>query len=203
MSWINYTFSNWEAAIITYSLLALLTFVPVLKAMLKKVKLHPGGDSFKQSRHFTTENIELLEQHYSRINGTLVFWKNKAEWHKRFHYYTLCWTIPVSILIPIITQYIDTTAASKLFLTIISTHTALLWGFHRALKVENNFKAFRNGESDFYDLYRKLLDRPQSFGNTQEMQIEKYFIEVEKIRKMVRMSETDNLPIIEDTKIKN
>ncbi len=196
------TTSNWTIAIIIYCAIALLSFIPVVEAILKKVKLHPGGDSFQQSKHFSTNNIELLNQHYSRIYGTLIFWKNKAEWHKRFHYYTLCWTIPVSILIPIITQSIDTSVDSKLFLTIISTHTALLWGFHRALKVENNFKAFRNGESEFYDLYRRLLDRPQSFGKTEEEQIENYFIEVEKIRRIVRMSETDNFPILEDSKPK-
>jgi len=196
------TISNWKIALIIYCGIALLSFIPVLKAILKKVKLHPGGDSFQQSKHFSANTIELLNQHFSRINGTLIFWKNKAEWHRRFHYYTLCWTIPVSILIPIITQYIDTSLDSKLFLTVISTHTALLWSFHRALKVENNFKAFRNGESEFYDLYRRLLDRPHSFGKTEAEQIENYFIEVEKIRRIVRISETDNFPILEDSKQK-
>ena len=202
MNCMNHNISIWTWSIICYSILALLTFIPVIVAVAKKVKLHPGGDTFQHSKYFTPDNIALLEQHYSRIKGTLVFWKNKAEWHKRFHYYTLCWTIPVSILIPIVTQVIDTSVTSKLFLTIISTHTALLWGFHRAFKVENNFKAFRNGESEFYDLYRRLLDRPQSFGTTEDVQIESYFIEVEKIRKLVRMAETDNFPILEDTKTK-
>jgi hypothetical protein len=193
----------WSIAIICYCVLALLTFIPTIKAIFKKVALNPGGDSFKDSIHFTPESIRLLDQHYTRLIGTLIFWKNKAEWHKRFHYYTLCWTIPVSILIPIITQAIDNSMISKLFLTIISTHTAILWGFHRALKIENNYKAFRNGESEFYDLYRRLLDRPQSFGSTESKQIENYFIEVEKIRKIVRGAETDNFPMIEDTKTKN
>lgn len=168
--------------------------------MLKKVKLHPGGETFSESPYFTDANKKLLQQHFTRLHGTLVFWKNKAEWHKRFHYYTLFWTIPVSILIPIITQTVDTTFEAKLFLTIISTHTALLIAFHRALKIENNFKAFRHGESEFYDLYRRLLDRPISFGATEEKQLETYFIEVENIRRAVRIAETDNLPMIDDNK---
>jgi hypothetical protein len=193
----------WTTSIISYIGLALVSFVPVVFAMLKKVKLHPGGETFSESPYFSDSNKKLLQQHFTRLHGTLVFWKNKAEWHKRFHYYTLFWTIPVSILIPIITQTIDTTYEAKLFLTIISTHTALLIAFHRALKIENNFKAFRHGESEFYDLYRRLLDRPISFGSTEEKQLETYFIEVENIRRAVRIAETDNLPMIDDNKKRN
>jgi hypothetical protein len=193
----------WTIAIVCYIVVALLSFVPVLIAMLKKVKLHPGGKTFSESPHFSNDNKKLLEQHYSRLNGTLIFWKNKAEWHRRFHFYTLFWSIPVSMLIPIITQAIDTTTESKLFLTIISSHVALLFAFHRALKVENNYKAFRHGESEFYDLYRRLLDRPASFGSSEKEQIDNYFNEVEKIRKAVRIAETDNFPMVEDNKKEN
>lgn len=192
----------WTISIICYIGLALVSFIPVVIAMLKKVKLNPGGETFSESPYFSDVNKKLLQQHFTRLHGTLIFWKNKAEWHKRFHYYTLCWTIPVSILIPIITQTIDTTFEAKLFLTIISTHTALLIAFHRALKIENNFKAFRHGESEFYDLYRRLLDRPISFGASEEKQLETYFIEVENIRRAVRIAETDNLPMIDDNKKK-
>lgn len=195
-----YNLSPWVKAIICFLFLVLITFIPVLKALLKKVELHPGGESFADSPYFSEKNKELLKQHYSRIYGTLIFWKNKAEWHKRFHYYTICWTIPISILIPVVSQIIDSSFESKLFLTIISTHTALLIAFHRALKIENNYKAFRHGESEFYDLYRRLLDRPLSFGTSEEEQLDTYFIEVENIRRSVRMAETDNLPIIDERK---
>lgn len=184
-------------------MLILLTFIPVLTALFKKVKLHPGGETFSESPYFSDSNKELLQQHFSRLHGTLIFWKNKAEWHKRFHYYTLCWTIPVSILIPIITQTLDSSVESKLFLTIISSHIALLIGFHRALNIENNFKAFRHGESEFYDLYRRLLDRPTTFGNGEQEQLDTYFTEVEKIRRAVRIAETDNFPMVEDNQKKN
>lgn len=191
-------FTDWGLATFLYLITSIITFLPVLSAFLKKVKLNPGGDSFMQSPHFSDENKLILQQHFTRINGTLLFWKNKAEWYKRFHFYTICWTIPISILIPIVTQYVNTDSHSKLFLTVISVHTAILIAFHRALKVENNYKAFRHGESDFYDIYRRMLDRPKSFGETESEQIENYFIDVEKIRKTVRISETDNLPILDE-----
>lgn len=190
----------WTITIVLYLVIAFITFIPVIMAMLKKVKLNPGGASFDESPHFSGITIKLLSQHFSRIQGTLIFWKNKAERYKRFHLYTLCWTIPISILIPIIVQYISISCEAKLFLTIISTHSALLIAFHRAFKVENNYKAFRYGESEFYDLYRQLLDRPQSFGDTEEKQIQKYFSDVDVIRKTVRMAEIDNFPMTDDIK---
>jgi len=190
--------NNWEIAVLLYIILALITFIPVLIAILRKVKLNPGGEAFDSSPHFNDANKQLLNSHYSRIYGTLIFWKNKAEWNKRFHMYTLIWSIPASILIPIITQSVDDLNSSKLFLTIISSHIAIVIGFHRALKIENNYKAFRQGESEFYDMYRRLLDRPLSFGSSEEEQIDNYFKEAESIRRFVRNAETDNFPMIED-----
>jgi hypothetical protein len=190
----------WLILTLIYGLLAILTFLPTLRAMIKKVKLFPGGASFAESQHFSEDAKNLLEQHYSRLKGTLIFWKNQASKYKRFHFYCLGWTIPSAILIPIITQAIDGSFLSKLFLTIVSSHTAILLSFHRGFKVENNLKAFRHGESEFYDLYRRLLDRPLSFGDTEDKQLENYFAEVETIRRYVRNAETDNFPTIEDIK---
>jgi hypothetical protein len=190
---------NWKIAIFIYIFLATASFFPVLIALLKKVKLNPGGKSFENSPHFSDDNRKLLSNHFSRINGTLIFWKNKAEWNRRFHFYTLIWSIPISITIPILTQMVDSDS-SILFLTIISTHSALLIGFHRALKIENNYKAFRHGESEFYDLYRRILDRPKSFGKYEHEQVENYFKEAEQIRRYVRNAETDNFPMIDDIK---
>jgi hypothetical protein len=190
----------WLALTISYILLAILTFLPTFRAMIKKVKLYPGGSSFSESPHFSEETINLLNQHYSRLQGTLIFWKNQASKYHRFHFYCLGWTIPSAILIPIVTQSIDGSPLSKLFLTIVSTHTAILLSFHKGFKIENNLKAFRHGESEFYDLYRRLLDRPLSFGDTEEKRLENYFAEVETIRKYVRNAETDNFPTLEEVK---
>lgn len=50
---------------------------------------------------------------------------------------------------------------------------------------------------DFYDTYRRLLDRPQTFGSDEEAQLDAYFDEVENIRKFTRNAETDNLPTLD------
>lgn len=75
---------------------------------------------------------------------------------------------------------------------------ALLLGFHRGLKVAEHFKAFRHGESEFYDTYRRLLDSPEIFGPDEDSQLKRYFEEVEIIRRFVRNAETDSLPMVED-----
>lgn len=188
----------WLFATFLYVIIAALSFIPILLAILGKVKLHPGGKSFDSSIHFNQSEKELLIEHYSRIAGTLGFWKNQALKFKRFHYYVLCWTIPSAVLIPIITQTITENNNSKLFLTVISSYTAILLAFHRGLKVEDNFKSYRHGESEFFDTYRRLLDRPNSFGQDKSDQIERYFTEVEIIRKYVRNAETDNLAALDD-----
>ena len=64
-------------------------------------------------------------------------------------------------------------------------------GIYRGLKVEENFKAFRHGESEFYDMYRRLLDRPSSFGDRFEKQFAKYAADTETLRRNVRNAETN------------
>jgi len=194
----NYYKNIWIDLIIIYVFLAIVTFIPTLNAIFKRVKLNPGGDSFEVTTYFSEEEKKLLKQHYSRIQGTLGFWKNQAEKYKNFHYYCLFWTIPSSIMIPIIIQATNYSYFSKILLTIISTHTAILLAFHRGFKVEDNFKAFRLGESEFYDTYRRMLDRPSVFGGSHEEQIQNYFKQVEEIRKFIRNAETDNFPTVDD-----
>lgn len=187
----------WDMFSIIYIFLTVGTFIPTVFALLKKVKLNPGGYGFEKSK-FSEEGKEILVSHYTRIQGTLIFWKNKASLFQRFHYYTLVWSIPVSIIIPIVIQY-NSTNNTKIFLTIMSVHIAIIQAFHKGLKIENNFKAFRLGESEFYDIYRRMLDRPESFGIGEKEQIENYFIAVEEIRKNVRNAEADNFPALKES----
>ncbi|HQI04194.1 MAG TPA: DUF4231 domain-containing protein [bacterium] len=189
---------NWNISTVVYLFILFLTSIPIWIALLSKVKLHPGGTGFEDTQLFCDENKKRLVEHYSRIQGTLSYWKTKAEFYKRLHYFVLFWTIPSAILIPTITPFISDGNYSKITVTIISSVTAILIAFHRGLKVEDNFKAFRHGESEFYDLMRQLLDRPLSLGNTEDEQLEVYFKEVARIRRFVRNAETDNLGTIDD-----
>jgi len=228
---------NWIVFILVYFILASVTFIPVLRDMLKRTDAEKeerkakglgaerGKEWEKERRRqrqrknpfageeFTFERIQYMgfneEQwmrlylHYDRITDTLDRWKRTAKWNKSFHYYVLCWTLAISIVIPVMVGFIDISEYfAKLFLMIISLHSAVLLAFHRALKVENNYKSFRQGEAEFQDLWRRFLDMPQTFGNKNkndpEEQICNYFTQAECIRKFVRAAETDNFPGVED-----
>jgi hypothetical protein len=188
----------WSWLIAIYIGLAFVTLLPTLQALFSGVKLNAGGASFRESQ-FSEEAKVKLQQHFSRLQGTLAFWKREAARNSRFHYYCLCWTILSSSIMPFLTQAINPSdPASKWLLTIIAAHIALLLGFHRGLKVAEHFRAFRHGESEFYDTYRRLLDSPESFAADEASQLKKYFEEVELIRRFVRNAETDSLPMVED-----
>lgn len=191
--------SGWTWASIAYLLFALISFLPTLKAIRKRVELNPGGPSFGTSPHFSPQAKTELQDNYLRIQGTLKFWKNQAQAYHQFHLYCLYWSIPVSILIPVLAQFMDGSTASKVFLTVISSHAAVILALYRTLRVEANYKAFRNGESEYYDLYRRMLDDPKSFGQTEQEQLSNYFRKVGILRQQVRNAEIDNFPAIDGT----
>lgn len=183
----------WKIATAAYLAALIISFFPAWKAIRRKVELAPPGDAFQESPYFSDEAKQVLIQHYSRIRGTLGYWKNKAAMFKALHYYMLVWTIPSAVLIPTLTPFVTEGNASKTTVTVISAATAILLAFHRGLKVEDNLKAFRHGESEFYDLVRRILDRPELLGNSEKDRVTNYFDEVERIRRFVRNAETDNL----------
>jgi len=187
----------------SYLVLAIITLIPTLKNVAMGVRLNPGGASFDDCSHFNEENRKRLADHYSRLMGTLGFWKKRAESFTSFHYYCAVWTILSAWAVPIIASLspaMTETPYSKLLIVLVSGHVALALSFHKGLKVADGMKAFRHGESEFYDLYRRLLDRPHTLGEDEDKQIDKYFYEVERIRKFVRSAETDSMPAIEDAK---
>jgi len=197
--------NTYEILFWLYIASAILTLIPTLRNLLGKVPLNPGGASFNECNHFSEENRKRLSDHYTRLIGTLGFWKRKAELYTSFHYYCVNWTILSSWAVPIISAMSpslpDYNEYSKMLIILVSAHVALAISFHKALKVADAMRAFRHGESEFYDTYRRLLDRPYTFGNDENEQIDAYFSDVERIRRLVRNAETESLPTIEVVKV--
>lgn len=189
----------WLIFIIAYSFLIFISFLPILRVIFfSSVKPVKDGFSFQDAINFSEDAKTRLEQNFIRINGTLGFWKREAEKYKRLHYYFLIWITIASVIVPVLSQTIDSNDIySKTFLTLVSTHAAISMAFYRILKIENNYKIFRIGESEFYDLYRRIMDDPTIFGDDEETQLSKYFAEVEKIRQKMRNAEINNFPSIE------
>ena len=189
----------WFIIIIVYLALAIGTVIPTVWAAFRGVELDFGGMSFAESDLFSEGAKARLIQHYSRLQGTLGFWKRRAITFKRFHYYCTIWTILSAWAVPLLGVVSPATndSTSQWLLVTISSHVALALSFHRGMRVSECMRAFRHGESEFYDLYRRLLDRPKFFGESEEEQLETYFAEVERIRAQVRHTETENLSVID------
>ncbi|TKD44651.1 hypothetical protein [Azotobacter chroococcum] len=92
----------------SYLFLAVATLLPTLKDVIAGVKLNPGGASFEQATHFSAENRTRLQDHYTRMMGTLGFWKKRAETYTSFHYYCVIWTILSAWAVPIIASLAPT-----------------------------------------------------------------------------------------------
>ena len=192
--------SLWGIGIVAYLGLAVATALPLISSIFRTPKLHPGGPSFRDAAAISDEAKLRLQQNYDRMHGTLLFWKKQAEMYRAAHYYCLWWTAPSAVIIPFLAQASSGDELSKWMVTIVSAFTAILLTSHRAFKVAENFRAFREGESAFYDNYRRMLDRPGTFGATEVEQVEKYLDEVENLRRFVRNAELDNTPSIDQVK---
>jgi|SRR6267143_3586990 len=104
----------WIVAIGAYVALAAGTFIPVLRAARRKItkqdvenSVAQAKDSIAKARPIGTlddATKEAIALNFERIAGTLVFWKFEAAKYKAAHYYSLIWTIPSAVLIPILTQ---------------------------------------------------------------------------------------------------
>lgn len=195
--------SSWIIFIVIYSGLAIASFLPVAKAMLRKFSLNEARFSFSDCPNFSEKAKLRLEQHYSRLQGTLVFWKNTAEKYGHLHHYCIFWIIVGGIAIPVLIQSIDSGQNQgfvKWIVTAISVHVAILSAIHKGFKVEQNYKNYRLGESDYYDLRRRLLDQPYKIADSEEEQINRYFSDTEIIRRDMRNREIDSTASFEDIK---
>ncbi len=172
-----------------------ITTIRILIALLKRVKLNNGGVGFDQATSFSENSRERLKAHYSRILGTLTYWKNQACAYGRLYRHAVISTIVSAVLIPVLIQVYDRQDIwARVFLTVLSTWIGLLIALSRGFKAEELFRGFRKCESDFYDVRRQLMDRPKTFGDDEEKQLESYFEFVGRIRKAGRDLETNNPP---------
>ncbi|MBB4920186.1 hypothetical protein [Streptosporangium saharense] len=190
--------NGWAIALIVYVVAAIASLYPAIRLLFKMTSLNPGGPSFDDASYLSDAAKRQLNQNFQRIQGTLVFWKTQAERYRRFHIYSLAWIGISTISLPILAQAITADPWSKNLMTVVAAHAALTLGLSRSFRVEAHYRAFRNGESDFYDLYRRMLDRPEVFGVTEGDQVKKYLEQVEMVRRVVRAAETDNFPSVEE-----
>lgn len=187
----------WRWMIICYVLLAIISAWPLIRVFLTHpapVQACPYIDS---QPDFSDEAKLRIKANYARICGALGFWQLKAKQNRCVTTYVAFWAIPSSILVPIIAQASDNPGA-KLLITVMSAYSAILLVMAQRLKTDVNFRAYREGESAFYDTFRALMDDPKQFGDNEEEQLRRYFQIVQEIRKDVREGELASLAKLEE-----
>ena len=184
----------WEYLFYLVILGATITMVPIVLAFLEKVKLNKVPRWFGEADSFE-EQKDRLVSHELRIEGTLVYWKNKAAAHHRLHVARVSWSLISAVTLPVIVQFFDKTDPwSIAFLTALTVFSGLIVALAHAMKSEEMFRGFRECESDYYDVARALLDHPGSTPDDRKEQVDNFFKTAERIRKAGRKVETSRPP---------
>jgi hypothetical protein len=182
----------WLAASVVLLLGILGTIVPVALAFLKKIKLDKPTSWFDKATVLGAQQQRLLD-HEARIQGTLLFWKNKAAAHGRLHSSSVLWSLFSAVSLPVLVQlYEKSLMWSNVFLTTLTFWTGLVVALAHTFKSEELYRGFRQCESDYYDLTRRLLDYPAKTEQELDAQVDAYLETVYRIRALGRDVETNS-----------
>jgi len=187
----------WTWLILAYVGVAVLTFLPIAVAVITKVRPLTAGAAKYDATGFSEDKKSQLKEHFNQIAGTLGFWKRQAAIYTRFHYYAICWTILSGWIVPLLSALGPEETGVRWLITAISAHVALALSFHRGLNVGQKLKVFRHAESTFYDLYRKIQFQPQTFGQTENEQVNAFFGAIAQMRMSTRTTETETIPDVD------
>jgi len=190
-----FTSNPWAAGLGALGVAIGATAVPVLQAMLHRVHLDAAPTWLQDSKNLGAERDRVVE-HYGRLKGTLVYWKNEAAAHHRLYQASVIWSLLSGVLIPVLVQFYDESDAwSKGFMTILTTWTGFLVAITHTFKSEHRYQGMRQQESDYYDLARTFLDQVEPDDPTELARlVDRYFEDTARIRRMARRVETGTPP---------
>ena len=184
----------WQAGVAVLSISIAATVAPILFSFLNFADLNDPGYWFDTAPNLDKER-ERLVGHYSRIRGTLRFWKNKAAAHHRLHLARIFWSLLSAVTLPVLIQRFDRSNGwSVLFMTMLTTWTGLIVALSYTFKSEEKYQGLRQQESDFYDVSRELLDSVSENDPELTQKVDKYFETVRSIRRTARRVETGSPP---------
>ena len=184
----------WKIAMISLVIGILFSLIPIGWALLKKVKLKKTSFWFGESKNFGEQQQRLIE-HECRMEGTLIYWKNKAYIHHRIHLIKVIWSLISAVTLPVLVQFYNKNDPwSVAFLTCLTTWTGFIVALAHALRSEQLYQAYRQCESDYYDMARNLLDWPESDPQKLKNSVDIFIKNAEKIRQVGRKTETGSPP---------
>lgn len=184
----------WKAGTFVLGVGIVSTIIPIIWGFLIFTNLHDPGNWFDTSDELSAFRSRLVS-HYSRITGTLKYWKSKASAHNRLYSAQVIWATLSSVVLPVLVQFFDkTTNWPTIFLTILTTWNGVLLALTYILNSRELYRGFRQQESDFYDESRRLLNEAKSDDPNLEEKIEEYIRSVASIRRVGRRVETGTPP---------
>ena len=192
--WVGANYSWWQGGVAVLSIAIVATIFPVVLAFLGFGELYNPGEWFDTAEQLGDQQKRIIE-HYSRIQGTLRFWKSKSAAHYRLHFARIIWSLVAAVSLPVLVQVYDKADTwSVLFMTLLTTWTGLIVALAFTLKSEQKYQGFRQQESDFYDTSRELLDFAKRDDPDLEKRVDEYIKTVNSIRKIGRRVETSSPP---------
>jgi hypothetical protein len=184
----------WFVALIVLVIGILVTVVVLAEAFLHQVKLDEAPKWIENATNLGGQK-QRVQDHYERLKGTLVYWKNDAAAHHRLHTARVYWSLLSAVLLPVLVRIYDGTAVwSKVFMTVFTTWTGLIVASAYTLKSEQRYQGMRQQESDYYDLARRLLDFTDPSDAKLKAIVDRYINDVEAIRQTARRVETGAPP---------
>ena len=122
-----------------------------------------------------------------RIEGTLIYWKNKASAYEILNNSRIMWSLVSSGLVPVLLQVFDRNDIfATIFMVSFTTWTGFIVIASYSRKAEEKYRGFRQVESAYYDLRRHILDFPESDEQALKKQVDIYLSQVEQIRDVAR-----------------
>lgn len=186
--------SWWQAGTYALGLAIVITMVPIVWSFLGHATLHPPGDWFDSSEELSEHRARLIS-HYTRIKGTLEYWKSRANAHKRLYFAQILWSCLSGVLLPVLIQFFEKTSHwPTVFLTMLTVWNGVLLVFVYTLGSRELYQGFRQQESDFYDQSRRLLNEARHDDPKLHEKVEEYMSIVDRIRQTGRRVETRTPP---------
>lgn len=184
----------WKIGFIFLILGIIITIIPIVLAFNKKIKLDQPKFWFEEATYFGDLKDRLIKNE-SRIQGTLIFWKNKAAAHRLLHSANVFWGLIAAVSLPVLIQYYNGDENwARIFMTVLTFWTGLIFAFSHTLKSEEKYQGFRSTESEYYDITRELIDTSERDPEELKILVNEYFAQVERIRKVARKVETGSPP---------
>ena len=184
----------WQAGTAALSVAIVGTTVPVVWGFFGSAALHSSGDWFDSSEELAEFKARLMSN-YSRIHGTLIYWKSKAAAHQRLYFAQVLWASLTGVSLPVLIQYFEKSSQwPTLFLTILTTWNGILLVLAYTLNSRELYRGFRQQESDFYDESRRLLNEARQDDPNLPNKVDGYIEMVASIRRVGRRVETGTPP---------